>query len=137
MLVHKGVIDKVSIGLSVACTVHCLALPLLLILLPSLSALPLENEAFHLWLLAAILPCSAYALTLGCKQHKRYQLLFVGGVGIALLILAVTLGETLLGEPGEKILTLFGSIIVAVGHSLNYKLCKQPQNDCECNETRC
>ena len=105
MKTTQAITDKLAIGLSLACVIHCLALPVLLVLLPGIAALQLNNESFHLWMVVAVLPSSIYALTLGCKQHKRYQLLFLGSVGIVLMILALFLGEAVIGELGEKILT--------------------------------
>ena len=133
MKTAQMVIDKFSIGLSLACAVHCLALPVLLALLPSMAALQLNNEAFHLWMVVAVFPSSVYALTLGCKQHKRYRLLIVGSIGLALLVLALVLGEERIGEAGEKILTVIGAGFVAVGHWSNYRLCRaQKHRDCAC-----
>jgi TRAP-type uncharacterized transport system fused permease subunit len=121
-------LDKTAIGLSIACTFHCLILPFLLVFLPSLVALPLQNEAFHLWMIVAVVPTSMYALTVGCKQHKRYSLLALGAVGICFLVLAL-----LLGERWEKLLTTIGAVIIAFGHLRNYRLCAV-KPDCECGE---
>ncbi|OUR94991.1 hypothetical protein A9Q81_14610 [Gammaproteobacteria bacterium 42_54_T18] len=125
--------DKLAISLSLVCSIHCLALPALLAILPSMAALQLVSEDFHLWMVVAVLPCSVYALTLGCKQHKYYRLLFLGSIGLALLVLALLLGEARIGEEGEKMLTVVGSFFVAVGHWFNYRLCHtQKHNDCSC-----
>ena len=139
MKTAQGVTDKFAISLSLMCAIHCLATPLLLALLPSLAALQLDSEAFHVWLAVAVIPTSIYALTLGCKQHKRYQLLVLGSTGLVLLVLALVLGEDRIGEAGEKVLTSLGACFVAVGHWFNYRLCRtqehsrsQKQNDCAC-----
>lgn len=50
--------DKFAIGLSAMCAIHCLAVPVLLVLLPSAAALGLGNEQFHFWMLVAVLPSS-------------------------------------------------------------------------------
>lgn len=124
--------DKLAISLSLLCAMHCLALPLLLALIPSMSVLGLDNEAFHYWMLVAVIPISIYALTMGCKQHKRYPLLILGFTGLTLLVLAVTIGESLLGEYGEKGLTLAGAVVVACGHYINYRLCRSHScNHCD------
>lgn len=125
--------DKAAIGLSIACTIHCLAFPLMIVLLPAFAALPLNDEAFHIWMVVAVIPTSAYALTMGCRQHKRYHLLAYGVVGLTCLILAIVLGHDLLGEAGEKGLTTLGAIIIAFGHYQNYRLC-QDQTRCACPE---
>lgn len=130
--VARSFTDKMAISLSLLCAVHCLILPVLLALLPSLSALSLDNEAFHAWLVVAVLPISAFGLLMGCRQHKRYQLLIFVAIGLTCLISAVLWGESL-GEFGEKALTLFGAVVIAVGHFYNFKLCRQHQH-CACPE---
>jgi len=64
MKTAQAITDKLAIGLSLACSFHCLALPVLLALLPSMTALRLDNEAFHFWMAAAVIPSSIFALTL-------------------------------------------------------------------------
>jgi len=125
--------DKLSIGLSMLCAFHCLLLPFLLVLLPSWIAVQLGNEAFHAWMVFAVLPTSILALTLGCKKHKHYRLVVLGVIGLSCLLLAVVLGEDLLGHFGEKLLTLAGATFLAVGHFWNFRLCKKHEN-CDCSE---
>ncbi|MDC9724724.1 MAG: MerC domain-containing protein [Gammaproteobacteria bacterium] len=129
----QTITDKLSISLSLLCAIHCLALPVILTLLPSLAALQLDNEAFHYWMVLAVIPTSIYALTMGCKRHKHFRLLLIGGAGLALLVLAVVLGEEAIGESGEKILTLLGATLVAIGHFWNFRLCRQ--QDCACPDS--
>jgi len=130
MITTQEITDKFAVSLSLLCAIHCLALPVMLVLLPSLTALQLDNEAFHHWMIVAVLPISFYALTMGCKKHKRYSLLFLGFTGLTLLVLAVLLGEDITGEYGEKTLTLFGAILISSGHYWNFRLCQQHINCC-------
>lgn len=133
----QALTDKLAIGLSLMCAVHCLALPVLLILLPSMAALQLDNEAFHFWMAVAVFPSSIYALTMGCRQHKRYRLFFLGSIGLTLLLLAVVLGEDGVGEVGEKILTVVGAGFVAAGHLLNFRLCYALNHEnCDCHNEK-
>jgi hypothetical protein len=113
--------------------IHCLAFPLIVVLLPSLAVMQLDNEAFHTWMLVGVIPSSLYSLTMGCKQHKRYRLLVLGVLGLFFLTLAAVLGEGVLGELHEKILTVVGASIIAIGHYWNYRLC-QNQKECSCSE---
>ncbi len=133
MKTAQAVTDKFAIGLSIMCAIHCLVLPLLLAMLPGMAALQLDNEAFHLWMVVAVLPTSIYALTMGCRQHKRYRLLILSAIGLALLFMELLLGEVLISEAGEKILLVTGAGFVAVGHWFNYRLCRiQKHKDCAC-----
>lgn len=125
--------DKTAIGLSVLCAVHCLAFPLLVVVLPSVGAMQFDNEAFHIWMLVIVIPTSLYALIFGCKRHSRYGLLAFGVIGLSCLIMALTLSEAILGEWGEKILTLFGAILLVIGHYRNYRLCLAHDAQCACD----
>ena len=124
-----SVLDRSAIGVSFLCVLHCLAVPLTLILAPSLAALPIADERIHLLLVLLVLPTSTVALTLGCRQHWLKHILVWGLTGIAILILAAGLGEGILGEYGEKVLTVVGSVLVAVGHILNFKCCRSASCD--------
>lgn len=128
----QSVMDKFAIGLSMMCTVHCLATPILLTLLPSLTALQLGNEQFHIWILVAVIPTSLLALSLGCKKHKRFRYMVSGFIGVILMVLAVTVGEALFGELGEKGFTLVGAAFIAVAHWFNYRQCLAKDDDCPC-----
>ncbi len=122
--------DKFAIGLSLMCTVHCFATPIILALLPSFAVLQINGEQFHLWVLAAVLPTSLLALSLGCKKHKRTRYMACGVVGLAFLIIAVLLGQ----EEAEKALTLIGSAFIALAHWFNYQQCFKKNNEkCRCS----
>lgn len=122
--------DKFAIGLSLMCTVHCFATPVILALLPSFAVLQINGEQFHLWVLAVVLPTSLLALSLGCKKHKRTRYMACGVVGLAFLIIAVLLGQ----EEAEKALTLIGSAFIALAHWFNYQQCFKKNNEnCPCS----
>jgi len=136
MKLTQSVMDKFAIGLSMMCTVHCFATPILLTLLPSFAALQLDNEQFHLWILAAVIPTSLLALSLGCKKHKRFRYMVSGLIGVTLMVLAVTVGEALFDELGEKGFTLVGAVFVAVAHWFNYRQClAKNDDDCPCSDS--
>jgi len=133
MKITQEITDKVSIGLSTLCAIHCLVLPLLLLLLPSLVGTQLASEAFHSWMLIAVIPTSIYALTMGCKKHKRLQFLVIGMSGLVLLSSPVFLGHEIVNEFSEKILTLLGAGLMVLAHWMNFSLCKKHQ-ECPCPE---
>ncbi len=130
----RSLTDKTAIGLSLVCALHCLAFPFAVVLLPSLAALSLDGEAFHLWMVIAVIPTSLFALTLGCKRHKRHRVALVGSVGLLVLAVTALAGAKLLGEPAEKSLTVLGAVVIALGHYWNFRLCQQ-LDPCECQAT--
>ena len=117
--------DKVAIGFSVVCALHCLLLPFAVIFLPSVSATFLGSEDFHKTLLYFVIPSSIIALSLGCKMHGKYNVYLYGIFGIATLLSAVFFGHDYFGENGETILTILGASIVSFGHFKNQKLCAE------------
>ncbi len=161
MIKRQTFFDKAAISLSMLCTAHCLAVPVLLVLLPGLASLHLDNEAFHYWMVLAVLPVSLYALTLGCKQHKRPQLLMIGVCGLAFLLAPLVLHDLFLhdvsdhamhaheglsheaqahksffGEHAEKIFTLIGAGLIALAHFRNYRLCRSSKGCCDALATQ-
>lgn len=124
--------DKMAISLSLLCAFHCLAFPVVILMLPSIAALPLNDEAFHLWMVLAVIPTSIYALSVGCNKHKRHQVIGLGIIGLVFLASAVFIPETYINELGEKILTVIGACIISLGHYWNYQLCQQ-HRQCACN----
>ena len=126
----QSVSDKTSISLSLLCAAHCLFLPFLLILYPSLASLPMGDEAFHVWMLVAVVPLSMFALYQGYKSHNSKVILSIGFLGIAVLIMTTLLGHDLLSEDLEKMFTLVGALIVAGSHFVNFRKCH-----CSLNKT--
>ncbi|WP_347136728.1 MerC domain-containing protein [Parahaliea mediterranea] len=125
-------VDKAAIGLSLVCAIHCLLLPIAVIMLPALAGTAVGDERFHQWMLLAVIPSSLFALTLGCRRHRHLSVLIPGLPGLALLTLAVLFGHDLLGEAGEKIASLSGASLVAISHLRNHALCGSAQcDDCD------
>ena len=112
-------------GLSMACVVHCFFAPSLIILSFSFLSLSIESEIIHYLIVFLAVPISLFALGLGYKNHDVLSYLYTGAFGLVLLVVAVVLGEDLLGEIGEQTLTLIGSMIVAFAHFKNHLKCKE------------
>lgn len=125
--------DKAAVSLSLLCALHCLLMPIAVALLPSVSALGLNDESFHRWMVFAVVPISAFALTLGCRRHRRWSVLGIGLAGLLLLGAAVYWGHDVLGEPGERGVTLLGALLIAASHVQNFRLCRAAR-ECGCAE---
>jgi hypothetical protein len=108
-------LDITAFALSVACLLHCLAMPLLTVILPIVGMGLFVDELVHPVLLSIALPVSLIALLNGCGQHRRRSLLVAGVMGLALMALAIT-G---LNEGQERFLTVIGVLLVAAAHLLN------------------
>ena len=124
--------DKIAVGLSFACVIHCFFAPSLIILSYSFLSLSVDSELIHYLILLIAFPVSMFALISGYKNHKIYSHLSVGIFGLAVLLLAVLLSDILIEEIGEQVLTLIGSMFVAYAHYKNHQACKKI--DCDCHE---
>ncbi len=121
----QTVLDRAAIALSVLCLIHCLLLPFIIVAFPLSLANIFKGEALHGWLLLAIIPTSLAALILGCRKHKSKNIYLLCGLGISFLIGGFLFGHDLLGEAGEKIMTVIGGVIIAIGHFYNFSLCNK------------
>jgi len=124
--------DKFAMALSLACAAHCFFTPSFLILTSGFLSFSVDNEFIHTLILLVAAPVSICALVVGYRNHKTFSFIPVGVLGLLMLFSAVLLGESMLGEFGEKSLTLLGSILIAYSHFKNYKICKTL--DCSCHQ---
>ena len=125
--------DSLAMGLSTACAIHCFFAPTLIIFSYGISTFSIESELVHYLIVALAVPISSIALAVGYRNHKKASYLIIGIVGLSVLILAVILGENLLSELGEQLVTLFGSLLVAFSHFKNYRTCKELECSCHDN----
>jgi hypothetical protein len=125
----QSISDNTAISLSLLCIIHCLALPLIIVMLPTLTIFNLQDEAVHFWMLGAVIPTSLFALTMGCRKHNNYNVIGLGIVGLTIILASAFLGHVF-GETGETVLTTVGAIFIAVVHLINQRLCRQ--SNCQC-----
>lgn len=119
-----GAGDAAAISLSLLCAIHCLVLPLILVLVPTLAS-SLTDENFHRWMVIAVVPVSLFSLVMGWKRHKRYFAIMAGSAGLLLLIFTGYFSANILNEIWEENLTLLAALIIAVGHFFNFQFCQK------------
>ena len=117
-------LDILATSISGLCAMHCLLMPLALVLFPILSGSLFAGEDFHRFLVWVILPTSSIAFLLGCRRHKDTAVLILGIMGMFILVISAFWGHDFVGDWGERILTVIGGLILAAGHFRTYKLCQ-------------
>lgn len=125
-------LDRLAISVSFLCLAHCLLLPVLLVLLPSLGATFFASESMHAWLVYLALPISLFALSMGCRQHRKGLILIFGMVGLAILILGIFVEPLGLDHELETVFTVTGALFIAFAHLRNFLQCKKV-NNCHCD----
>ena len=115
---RQPLLDGLAIGASFACLIHCLALPLLIMLLPALGAFLVVPEAFHVWALAFAAPVSLVALSAGYRHHRAAAPLFIALPGLAQMAIGALATSS---EWMETAFTVPGVLLLAIGHALNWQ----------------
>ena len=126
-------LDGVAISISAVCVLHCLLAPLAVVAFPIIGSSLWASHEFHAWLLVLILPSSALALYLGCREHRSGTVLGLGLAGMVVLIVAAVLGPEVLTELGEVLVTAAGGTLLAISHVLNFRRCRALR----CEEEAC
>lgn len=107
-------LDRIAMGLSGLCLVHCVATAVLLGLLASAGSLLGKPIIHEVGLVLAML-IGAIALGRGVREHGFILPAAVGVTGLCVMGYALTLHESGL----EPIFTMTGVMILALGHRLN------------------
>lgn len=114
---NLGFWDRVGIGLSGICAIHCLLVPVVVSLIPLWPAFEEFHGYTHLIFFLAITPTVILSLQRRNASNKVTWHLITG---VLVIFLAWFFNEYL-GEYGEAGVTLIGSALLIRGHWLNYK----------------
>ncbi|OQW73599.1 MAG: hypothetical protein BVN33_10720 [Proteobacteria bacterium ST_bin13] len=107
--------DRIAIGISGLCAVHCLATAVLVALAASAGGLLLSPIIHEVGLVIAI-GLGALALGRGVLQHGYMMPAAIGALGLGVMAGAISLPHD---GSGETLFTLIGVGLLALGHDLN------------------
>jgi hypothetical protein len=107
-------LDRIAIGLSGLCMVHCLATAVLIALATTAGGM-LVNPMIHEIGLALAIPLGAIALGRGMFEHGYMMPSAIGSLGLGVMAGALTLQHSDM----EVVYTLLGVGLLALGHDLN------------------
>lgn len=117
--------DLAGIGLSLTCLVHCLGLPLLLLIAPALGSWLALPEGVHAAILLLALPAALFAMHGGWRRHRRRApaLLALAGLGLLALGLAAHEGGLAAIDPAtsDRLFTTLGALALAAAHLANWR----------------
>ncbi|HKT14219.1 MAG TPA: MerC domain-containing protein [Allosphingosinicella sp.] len=111
---NAGILDRLAIGLSGLCLVHCLATSVLIAVLASAGGL-LGSALIHELGLTLALGFGTVALGRGIWVHGFMMPSAVGGLGLGVMSGAMSLPH----GPTEIVYTMVGVAFLALGHDLN------------------
>ena len=120
MLLSKY-LDRVAIALSTICIVHCLAMPVLIAVLP-VAALAVGGDGhFHSLMLWFVVPTSVLGFGLGLRVHRRIDIVAMGAAAIAALAAAALWGHSAWDPSLEVIANVAASVLLAAAHWRNFR----------------
>ena len=108
-------VDRMAIGLSGLCMVHCVATTVMLALLASAGGF-LGAPIIHEVGLTLAMVMGMLALGRGILEHGYTMPSAVGGLGLGVMAGALTMPH----DGTEAVYTIVGVAILALGHRLNH-----------------
>lgn len=120
-MIKKLNLDKIGVGASLLCAVHCALLPVVFTTLPLLGVELLENEKVEsgFILFSAVVGC--VALYSGCKKHRKKLPLVLFITGISLLVFA----HYFLEGGMEVSIKMTGATTIISAHIINWRNCRE------------
>ena len=107
-------LDRLAIGLSGLCLVHCIATTVLLAVLSAAGGILGAHWVHEVGLSLAMI-LGAFALGRGIMEHGFMMPSAVGGLGLGVMAGALTMPH----NGSEAALTIVGVLVLALGHDLN------------------
>ena len=101
--VKKQFSDKLSICLSLCCILHCIALPAIILMIPSFASLWINNEKVHVILVLFAVPISLFAMAKSLRVHHNYKCISLAVIGLSLLVGALFMHDINFGSESSHI----------------------------------
>lgn len=117
-LTASAIWDRLGIGVSTVCAIHCLFFPVLIALMPVASVSSVLGEWLHPMFVILIAPTVYFAAK---RSHFEKRVTALLLVGFLLVLAGWLIGHYWLGFWTETGLTISGSIFLIVGHWRNYR----------------
>jgi hypothetical protein len=110
--------DRVGAYVSIACAIHCMALPFVITSLPLLGIGFLADRSFETAVLIFSVLLAYASLCWGARIHGRRQILWLPAIALMLMI-----GGHFYHGILEAVMVSSGALCIAAGHILNRRLC--------------
>jgi len=110
----EGMLDRMAIGLSGLCLVHCIASAVFVAFLAAGGSFLLD-PIFHEVGMSIAVVLAVFGLGRGILRHGYMMPASVGGLGLGVMLASLAIGH----ENGGTFYSILGVLIVALGHDLN------------------
>ena len=113
-------VDNTGACLSFACAIHCMAMPLLITILPLIGLGFLTNERAEVVLITIAIGLAIGSLAWGVRHHRSWRAFLILLVAFVFIATARTAVEGTF----EVVFYSIGAIALASAHLVNRHLCK-------------
>ena len=118
--IRDGLWDRLAVLVSGLCLVHCVSTIAIVAILSSAGGMLLDPLVHEIGLGIAI-ALGLFTLGRGVLDHGYMMPAAIGGLGLGMMIGAITLGHEN-GHNGAEVLdTMLGVGVLALAHDLNYR----------------
>ena len=116
----QELVDNTGACLSFACAIHCMAMPLLVTILPLIGLSFLATERAELFLITGAIALAIGSLAWGVRHHRSWRAFLILIVALAFIATSRTAVE----GSFEVVFYSIGGILLASAHLVNRHLCK-------------
>lgn len=116
---RADLLDRTAMGVSLACMAHCLAIPLVLTLAPTLLPAIWDDVLVHMLALALALPLASVAILLRFRYTRDTLTLALAALGLAGMAVGIVLHEA---PPLDFVFTFAGAGCLGWAHLRNFRL---------------
>ena len=124
----RPVADWIGVASSLLCAIHCLIVPIALVMGPIGPMPHIEDEVFHRLLIWVVVPAAVVAFGIGCLDHKDKWVALLGTLGLVTMTGSLLFLHDAIGESGERIAATLGAALLIAAHARNFQLCRT--SDC-------
>jgi hypothetical protein len=114
-------LNDVGFCISLGCAVQCLAIPLLITMLPLAGLGLLLEGPVEMGFIGASVLLAMVSLCWGVRVHRRWGVFPILGAAVGLILA----GRWAVEEPYDLLLVVMGTVLLATIHLLNRYLCRQ------------
>jgi hypothetical protein len=114
-------LDRIAITLSTICIVHCLAMPLVIAMLPIAAVTFGSDGHFHALMLWLVVPTSAVGFALGYRVHAKAGIVVTGAIAVAILAVTALWGHGAWDATTEVAVNVAASLLLASAHWRNFR----------------
>jgi hypothetical protein len=123
---EHSTLDKTGAFASFICAIHCLAMPLILTILPLTSIAWLADENVERIFIGISAVLALSSICYGYFKHRRGTVLFLLGCGLLTIVIAHHYHDSKVGS----YLMAVGGLQMCCSHYLNLKFCKMCTKCC-------